>query len=253
MPEPPQTVEGWYGLHDIRRIDWPRWKALPEAEREAALTEAVALWEEWLNADPQQGSSGIYQMVGHKGDMMFIHFRPEIGQLADLERQFARTRLADFTIPTYSFLSVAELSRHSESGAGGDGSPAPLPKDPALLRRLRPQVPREGYACFYPMSKKRDGADNWYMLPLAERRDLMMSHGLIGRNYAGRVSQVIGGSVGLDDWEWGVTLFAADPLPFKKIVYEMRFDEASARYGLFGPFYVGIATPPAVWPELLRT
>jgi hydrogen peroxide-dependent heme synthase len=89
------------------------------------------------------------------------------------------------------------------------------------------------------MNKKRDGEDNWYMLSMEDRREMMKSHGMIGRSYAGKVRQIITGSVGLDDWEWGVTLFGEDPLQFKKLVYEMRFDEASARFGEFGPFYVG--------------
>jgi chlorite dismutase len=89
------------------------------------------------------------------------------------------------------------------------------------------------------MSKKRDGADNWYSLASAERSDLMRAHGRTGRRYEGRVSQIVTGSMGLDDWEWGVTLFSNDPLEFKKLIYEMRFDEVSARFAEFGPFYVG--------------
>ena len=94
---------------------------------------------------------------------------------------------------------------------------------------------------FYPMNKKRDGEDNWYTLPMDKRRELMKAHGLTGRKYAGKVQQMISGSIGFDDWEWGVTLFAQDPLQFKYLVYEMRFDEVSARYGEFGYFVVGSA------------
>ncbi|MNP32403.1 putative heme peroxidase [compost metagenome] len=107
------------------------------------------------------------------------------------------------------------------------------------MARLQPILPKSNHICFYPMNKKRDLGDNWYMLSMDERREMMRSHGLIGRSYAGKVKQIITGSVGLDDWEWGVTLFSDDALQFKKLVYEMRFDEVSARYGEFGAFYVG--------------
>jgi peroxiredoxin len=109
-----------------------------------------------------------------------------------------------------------------------------------MATRLWPRIPARRYLCFYPMNKRRAGADNWYRLPIDERRRLMHEHGMIGRRYAGQVTQIISGSVGFDDWEWGVDLFADDPLVFKKLVYEMRFDESSARYAEFGPFIVAI-------------
>ena len=118
--------------------------------------------------------------------------------------------------------------------------------------RLFPQVPPRRYTCFYPMSKRRGEQVNWFDLPGKTRAELMRSHGEIGRKYAGQVVQVISGSVGLDDWEWGVTLFADDPLVFKKLIYEMRFDPASSRYALFGPFYVGIRFAPTALNEVLR-
>jgi chlorite dismutase len=101
------------------------------------------------------------------------------------------------------------------------------------------------------MDKKREGADNWYRLDIEHRRDLMREHGMVGRRYAGQVTQIISGSIGFDDWEWGVDLFADDALVFKKLVYEMRFDEASAGYAKFGPFYFAIRTEPADLGELL--
>lgn len=110
---------------------------------------------------------------------------------------------------------------------------------PEIAARLKPILPKSKHICFYPMNKKRNLEDNWYMLPMEERKTLMRSHGMIGRGYAGKVKQIISGSVGFDDWEWGVTLFSDDALQFKKLVYEMRFDEVSARYGEFGSFFVG--------------
>jgi peroxiredoxin len=109
-----------------------------------------------------------------------------------------------------------------------------------MAPRLWPKIPTRRYLCFYPMNKRRAGDDNWYQLPIDERRRLMHEHGMIGRRFAGQVTQIISGSVGFDDWEWGVDLFADDPLVFKKLVYEMRFDESSARYAEFGPFIVAI-------------
>jgi len=117
--------------------------------------------------------------------------------------------------------------------------------------RLFAKIPDRPYVCFYPMNKRRAGADNWYSLPIEERQRLMHEHGLIGRRYAGRVTQVISGSIGFDDWEWGVDLFADDPLVFKHLVYEMRFDESSARFGEFGQFFVGIRVKPAAMRQVL--
>ena len=105
--------------------------------------------------------------------------------------------------------------------------------------RLFPEMPPHKFICFYPMDRKRGEEKNWYQLPMAERQRQMQEHGDIGRRYAGKVKQIISGSIGFDDWEWGVDLFADDPLVFKKLIYEMRFDEVSAVYALFGTFYVG--------------
>jgi chlorite dismutase len=125
-------------------------------------------------------------------------------------------------------------------------------EDPDIVVRLKPILPKNNHICFYPMNKRREGADNWYMLSMDERRTMMRSHGMIGRSYAGRVKQIITGSVGLDDWEWGVTLFADDALTFKKLVYEMRFDRVSAQYGDFGDFYVGNILNPAKLQAMLE-
>ena len=122
----------------------------------------------------------------------------------------------------------------------------------AMHGRLYPQIPDTEYVCFYPMDRKRGEDKNWYTLPLAERQRQMHEHGLVGRRYAGEVKQIITGSIGFDDWEWGVDLFADDPLTFKKLIYEMRFDEVSAVYALFGTFYVGLRCPAAGLGKLLE-
>jgi chlorite dismutase len=158
--------------------------------------------------------------------------RPTMEELNEIETEFNKTKLAEFTIPTYSYVSVVELSNYLPAGED------PY-ENPQIQARLYPTLPKASHVCFYPMDKRRQGNDNWYMLPMEERRSLMRSHGMIGRQYAGKVKQIITGSVGFDDYEWGVTLFADDVLQFKKLVYEMRFDEVSARYGEFGSFFVG--------------
>jgi len=110
--------------------------------------------------------------------------------------------------------------------------------------RLYTEIPDRPYVCFYPMNKLRGEKNNWYSESMADRGRMMRDHGMIGRKYAGLVNQIISGSIGFDDWEWGVDLFADDPIVFKKLIYEMRFDEASALYAEFGPFYTGIRLQP---------
>jgi hydrogen peroxide-dependent heme synthase len=158
-------------------------------------------------------------------------------ELNEIETELNKTKLAEYLIPTYSYVSVVELSNYLPS----DGSD-PY-ENPEVRRRLFPILPKTKHICFYPMDKRRQGNDNWYMLPMEERRNLMRAHGMTGRKYAGKVVQIITGSVGFDDYEWGVTLFSDDVLQFKKLVYEMRFDEVSARYGEFGSFFVGNILP----------
>lgn len=234
MNEALQTLEGWYALHDFRTIDWASWKMVSAEERAQALDEFLSLTAEWAATEEQkQGSTAIYSVVGQKADIVFMHLRPTLEELNELENKFNKSRLAEFTVPTYSYVSVVELSNYVGSS---DVDPE---TDPYIQGRLKPILPKTNHICFYPMNKKREGQDNWYMLSMEERKNMMRSHGMIGRSYAGRVKQIISGSVGFDDYEWGVTLFADDAITFKKLIYEMRFDEVSARYGEFGAFFVG--------------
>jgi chlorite dismutase len=251
MPEVPETLEGWYVLHDFRNLDWPRWKALPAAERAAALEEAA----EFLTAaeehrDAPEGSSALYSIVGHKAELMFLHLRSTPDELNAIERAFARTRLADFTTRPYSYVSVTELGLYEAQARGAIENPMQVP---FVKARLKFDIPRDKrYMTFYPMNKKRGEQINWFMLPMEERRGMMRSHGSIGHKYHGIVQQMITGSVGFDDWEWGVTLFAEDPLQFKKLVYEMRFDEVSAIYADFGAFLLGTRVGPDGLAELFH-
>jgi chlorite dismutase len=114
-----------------------------------------------------------------------------------------------------------------------------------VMNRLFLELPKWRYVCFYPMNKRRGESQNWYSESFDRRASMMREHGMIGRHYAGQVTQVISGSIGYDDWEWGVDLFAPDPLVFKRLIYEMRFDEASAKFAEFGPFYTGLQFAPS--------
>jgi len=234
MNEAVSTIDGWYAWHDFRTVDWAAWKATDERTRQSAMEELRAFLHE-LTDDEQnrRGSYGQYAVAGTKADLFWLHMRPTIEELNIVKHRFQKTRFADFTAPTYSYLSVVELSSYlAKPGVDID-------TDAYLQGRLKPVLPKDRYVCFYPMNKRRLLQDNWYMLSMEERRDLMKSHGMIGRQYAGKVQQIITGSIGFDDWEWGVTLYAADSLEFKKLIYEMRFDEVSARYAEFGGFYIG--------------
>ncbi|EKN62995.1 hypothetical protein M670_02066 [Schinkia azotoformans MEV2011] len=246
MAEPAKTLDGWYCLHDFRTVDWTSWKRLSGDERNEIIVE----FQNYLSAlknteEAKKGSHALYTIVGQKADFMLMILRPTMEELNELETTFNKTKFAEYLLPAHSYVSVVELSNYLPS----DQDPY---QSPEVLARLYPILPKTNHICFYPMDKRRQGNDNWYMLSMEERSSMMRSHGMIGRQYAGKVKQIITGSVGFDDWEWGVTLFADDVLQFKKLVYEMRFDEVSAKYGEFGSFFVGnILTEEAV-PKFLH-
>jgi len=234
MSEAPQTLDGWYILHDFRKMDWAAWRELSEDERKAAIDELFTFLDEWEKIKSnREGEFTLYTIVGQKADFVMMHLRPTMQELNDIENAFNKSLFAQYTIPTYSYVSVTELGNYLPDK---DVDPE---TDPFIQSRLKPELPDWNHICFYPMDKRRDEGQNWYMLPMKERQRLMHSHGMIGRKYAGKVKQIIGGSIGFDDWEWCVTLFAHDVLQFKKIVTEMRFDEVSAKYAEFGSFFVG--------------
>lgn len=263
---PPETTEGWYVFHQVLR--WNR-AALREL-RSTSLASARAEAERALAtlASPDGGGwSAVVPLVGSRADVMLVHFRPSLDDIAAAQRAVASLSLFDAMETVYTFLSITEAGLYHASaqlaesavargGAVGDAQyradmAERVTKERAsdhVQRRLFPTQPLDmPYVSFYPMSKRRAPGQNWYALSLEERSRLMMAHGTTGRGYAGRVSQVISGAIGLDAWEWGVTLFAADPLNFKKIVTDMRFDEASAEYAEFGEFFVGKTATPSEW------
>ncbi len=265
IAHPPETLEGWFALHQIFRFK----NRSITAGRLARMVKAAA-----VSLDPPtkssrkppakndvsaSGWSCFTRLIGSSADLMVIHFRDSLDAIGVAQDDMARTQLAKMMEPAYTFLSVteaglyhisADLARAAQSRGGKIGDEEYVRalnertkverESVHVHRRLYPELPAGmPYVSFYPMSKRRDAAQNWYTLTLDERSRLMQTHGLTGRRYAGRVQQVITGAIGFDKWEWGVTLFARDPLDLKKLVTDMRFDEVSAKYADFGEFYVG--------------
>ncbi|RIN26547.1 hydrogen peroxide-dependent heme synthase [Staphylococcus succinus] len=235
MPQAPETLDGWYSLHLLYAIDWSSLRLVPEEERQSLVEELQLFLNKHEQARTNHvGDHALYNITGQKADILLWALRPELKDLNAFENEFNKLKITDFLIPTYSFVSIIELGNY----LAGKSDEDPY-ENPHIKPRLYPELPQSEYICFYPMDKRRNETYNWYMLSLEERQELMYNHGKIGRQYAGKIKQFITGSVGFDDYEWGVTLFAEDPLQFKKIVYQMRFDETTARYGDFGSFYVG--------------
>jgi chlorite dismutase len=261
----PLTLEGSSVLHQMFRFRWAEWRKLSPAQQHEIAAEASAALLKMEN--DVAGQTAIFSLLGHKGDLLVVHFRNSFDQLKAAELAISRLRLSDYLEQTTSYLSVVELGLYDSSvkmyrTLREQGT---VPHSPewnevieetikrqteAMRPRLFPQIPPNRYICFYPMDRRRGEDKNWYSLPIEERQRQMEEHGLVGRRYAGTVRQIITGSIGFDDWEWGVDLFADDPLIFKKLIYEMRFDEVSAVYALFGTFYVGVRCSAAGLEEL---
>lgn len=253
--EAPNTLEGWSVLHQVFRLRRGALGALDGARRERVARQAAEAFA--AIGRREDGESALFSVLGHKGDLMALHFRRSFDDLGRAQSEVAALELGAMLEQTGSYVSMVEIGLYEATVALNSrlAQEGLRPHSPEwkkavegelagqrhkLSERLWPHIPARRFLCFYPMNKRRSGNDNWYMLPIDERRRLMHEHGMIGRRYAGQVTQIISGSVGFDDWEWGVDLFADDPLVFKKLVYEMRFDESSARYAEFGPFIVGI-------------
>ena len=269
FPPVPLTLEGSTLLHQFFRFDWKAWRATPSADRDHIAAQAVEALKGLERANPDAPiRSALFSQLGHKGDLILIHFRDSFEALNQIELDLAQTGLYDYLTPTHSYVSVVELglyesSRKTYEAASTKGletySPewqaeiaASLQRSAAAMApRIFPAVPEAKYLCFYPMDRKRGEQVNWYTVPFAERQRMMHEHGMIGRRYADQVKQIISGSIGMDDWEWAVDLFAEGPLVFKKLIYEMRFDQVSAVYALFGQFYIGVRLPIERLPNWL--
>ena len=257
MPErrdPPPTDEGWFALHDFRRIDWDAWRAAPQHDRERALDEAIDLLRSTHAVEASdEGASALYSILGDKADFLVLHMRPTSADIGALERRFEQTAFARYTERADSFVSVTEASGYSERAR--EYFEGTLDEQSGLASymetRLKPSLPDATHVCFYPMDKRRDPEQNWYDLPFEERAEHMDAHGDIGRDYGGQVRQMITGAIAIDDWEWGVTLWGDELTDMKDLLYEMRFDPSTSQYAEFGPFYVGRRFPPEDLPAFL--
>lgn len=268
-PAVPESLDSWKILHRMFRFDHRAWQRVGPAERAEIGSEAVASFRE-LAGDPDVDCA-LAQLLGHKANFMLTHYAKTFDELGEVQTRIDRLRLAAFLDEQSSYVSNLELGLYEATGrihatlrerglpphgpewnAAFDELVAVEAANPRNAARLWAKIPRRRYVCFYPMDKKRGEAVNWYTLPYEERARLMVEHGKIGRTFAGLVTQVISGSIGFDDWEWGVDLYADDPLVFKKLVYEMRFDEASAKYGSFGRFFTGMQFSAVELPRFLN-
>jgi chlorite dismutase len=264
LPAVPLTLEGSAVLHQMFRFRWSQWRSQKAEERARITAEAQRSL-----AEMESAGSALFSLFGHKGDLLFVHFRQDFEALNQAQLVINQLELNEYFEPASSYLSVVELGLYESTIKSyrdllSRGVEAHSPEwnevlDEGMNRqreamhvRLFPQIPEGRYVCFYPMERKRGELKNWYTLPIEERQRQMDLHGKIGRRYAGKVQQIISGSIGFDDWEWGVDLFADSPVIFKKLIYEMRFDEVSAVFSNFGAFYVGLRCAASELPALLE-
>ena len=225
-----RTVEGWHSQHMVFRIDFQKWAQWSDADKSAAKAELNAYLSELETENVAEKSSyAFYSVNGVKGDLLLWILQPTLESLYEWEIRFRKLKIAAVLEQTYSYTSVTELSSYLQSKIDSEEA----------NKKLYPHIPKDRYLCFYTMSKKRDAGENWFMLSMMDRAKMMKSHGDLGRTYLDVLSEYTTGGCGLDAWEWGITLMGNDDVQFKKIVYDMRFEEVSARYGLFGEFYVG--------------
>ncbi len=253
--------EGWGVLH----LFWSVARGALE-DAEAAAKDFASRLQAFDAGTDQQVLA--FSVLGQKADFGLMVLGPDLAALDELVVELGASPLGAALSPAGSYVSMTERSEYTatdeqesrrlvEAEGLVEGSTEHVEALEAwrgrmatyLEHRLHPRLPRKAVIGFYPMSKRREGADNWYSLPFEERRALMAGHAEVGKRYRGRILQLITGSTGLDDWEWAVTLLADDPKALKDIVYEMRFDEVSARYGDFGPFVTGLVLEPS---DLMR-
>jgi len=259
-PPPLIPQKGWHCLHLFYRIEHGQWQFLNAAEQRAAKIALSTLVQETRALELTQLLS--LSVVTPKADLGFMLVTPDLQTANRIEKQLTLSLGADVLVPVYSYLSLTEESEYTttdEQYAQTIESEQKLKPGTSEFEtamkafrermqkyrqdRVYPTLPDWPVVCFYNMTKRRGEQRNWYSLPYEERRTLMAGHARVGREYAGKIKQLITGSAGLDDAEWGVTLFAHDTFQIKSIVYTMRFDEVSAAYADFGEFYIGIQLP----------
>lgn len=248
-------------MHLFYRVDHAQWSLFSDEEKRAAKTRLASLVQEIrATADTQLIT---FAVATPKADVGFMLLTPDLQVATAYEKQLTLSLGPEILSPVYSYLSQTERSEYTTTAAQyaeetlrGEKGLAEDSEEYAqgmrefeeraahyLKYRVYPTLPDWPALCFYPMSKRRTGADNWFSLPYEDRRTLMAGHARTGRTYSGRILQLITGSTGLDEYEWGVTLLAKDTTDIKSIVYEMRFDEVSARFAEFGDFYIGMQLP----------
>ena len=252
MIEPVTPGEGRVVLHLFHRIDRSAAAALPPGAGKD-LADVLTRWQDRTQLH-------VFSTPGHKADLMLMAVDEDLATLRALQTDVEACLAGPALERTWSYLSLTEGSEYTTTpDQYREEMAAKGVEEPDLSRRvdefaermekytrdkLEPNMPAWELACFYPMSHRREGQDNWYSLDFAERKRLMGEHGRSGRAYTGRVLQLVSGSTGLDAWEWGVTLFAHDLADIKDIVYTLRYDEASARYAEFGDFVIGMRRTP---------
>ena len=267
-PHPPEKIEvslepteGWHCSHLYYRFDRAVLAKLEPAEIQRGRAEVSAILDPAGAESPARLQTSV--VSGHKADFGLMVMDANPLKMQAVHQRLLASGLGPALLPTYSFVSITEISEYVPSveqysqrlieEGEVEGGPAFRAKvkayqdrEPIMRRqRLTPDFPAWPATCFYPMNKKRKVGENWFLLPFPERNRMMAEHARSGMTFAGKVSQLITVGLGLDDWEWGVTLWGANPQFLKDIVYRMRFDEASARYAEFGPFYVSYITTPA--------
>jgi hydrogen peroxide-dependent heme synthase len=263
-----EPTEGWHCTHVYYRFDRAMLARLEADELRVGREQFLAVLDPSGEGAPQRLQTSV--VSGHKADFGLMLMDPSPLRIEAVNQRLLASPLGRALIPTYSFVSLTEISEYvptvEQYGrklvAEGDaeGSPAFAAKLKAYAdrlpmmnrQRLTPEFPPYPATCFYPMNKKRKVGENWFLLPLDERNRMMAEHAKSGMTFAGKVQQLITVGVGLDDWEWGVTLWAKNPQFLTEIVYRMRFDEASARYAEFGPFYTSYVVTPAEMLEHCR-
>jgi chlorite dismutase len=254
------SAEGWHVLHLFYKVEHGQWSILSSEEKLRARTNLSDLIQEVRATDGCQILT--FSMVSPKADIGFMLLCADLQVANSLEKRLTMALGPDVLAPAYSFYSMTERSEYTTTEEEyvaqlvREGAAAGSPEHEKKLgewrarmaeyhkHRLYPVLPPWESMCFYPMSKRRGTeGQNWYALPFEKRKELMLGHAKVGRKWHGKILQLITGCTGLDDWEWGVTLLAHDPMDLKGIVYEMRFDEVSAQYAEFGEFYVGLQLP----------
>ncbi|MEM6278633.1 MAG: hydrogen peroxide-dependent heme synthase [Verrucomicrobiota bacterium] len=263
-PEEPESdtvvpYQGWHVLHLFYRIEYSQWSLFSDEEKLEAKTRLSGLVQEIRSAESTQLLT--FSVVTPKADMAFMLLTDDLQKANEFEKKLTLALGPELLTPTYSYLSLTELSEYTtteeqygeqlKSEGVEEGSEEFIEKIAEYNRRIEkynqdrlyPNMPDWPVFCFYPMSKRRGEVHNWYGEEYDSRRQLMAGHARVGRQWAGKIRQLITGSTGLDEYEWGVTLFSHNTQDIKEIVYQMRFDEVTVKYGEFGDFLIGLQLP----------